>query len=85
MTSGKLELDLTAGKRMFIAFGAIRPLVGGIFGIAVFCLLVGGLLPAVTVSTKAPLGFYAAVGFIAGFNERFAQDSLAAAAVRLSS
>lgn len=47
---------------------------------ALFVLLEGGLLPAIEVAEDANLPFYAAVGFLAGFNERFAQDMLVGSA-----
>ena len=77
MTSGSLKLDFNAGKSMLVAFGAARPMVGGVFGMALFCLLKGGLVPAIVIPTHQELAFYAAAGFLAGFNERFAQDTLA--------
>jgi hypothetical protein len=84
MTSRSLELDFNAGKRMLVAFGAVRPMVGGVLGLALFCLLKGGLLPAISIATKSPLAFYSGAGFLAGFNERFAQDTLAGSARRLT-
>jgi hypothetical protein len=81
MTRGNLDLDLHAGERMLAVYGAVRPFMGGIFGMVVFVILEGGL--AIDVSTDAPLAFYAAVGFLAGFNERFAQDMFAGSAKRL--
>ena len=75
MTTGRLHLDLHAGRRLLQLFGAIRPLIGAIFGMAVYAVLKGGVLPAVG-APKAPLAFYGAIGFLAGFNERFAQDML---------
>lgn len=75
MTTGTLYLDLRAGRRLLQLFGGIRPLIGAIFGMAVYAVLKGGVLPAVGAPT-APLAFYGAIGFLAGFNERFAQDML---------
>ena len=75
MTTGRLHLDLHAGRRLLRLFGAIRPVIGAIFGMAVYAVLKGGVLPAVGTPT-APLAFYGAIGFLAGFNERFAQDML---------
>jgi len=83
MTSGGLKLDFHAGKQMLSLFGAVRPLIGAVFGMAVFVLLRGGVLPAVGTPT-VPLAFYASVGFLAGFNERFAQDMLVGSAKRMS-
>jgi hypothetical protein len=82
MTSGSLELDFNAGKRMLTAFGAVRPLIGGVFGMALFAFLKAGLIPELS-TPDVPLAFYASVGFLAGFNERFAQDMLVGSAKRL--
>ena len=77
MTSGKLKLDIHTGTWMTVWYGALRPVIGGILGMAVFVLLKGGLLPAIEVAEGSELAFYAGLGFLAGFNERFAQDMLA--------
>jgi hypothetical protein len=82
MSTGRMRLDYNAGSDMLRIFGAVRPLIGAIFGMAVLCLIEGGLVPAIVVSS--PLPFYGAVGFLAGFNERFAQDMLAGSARRLA-
>ena len=83
MTSGDLKLDFHAGKQMLRLFGGLRPAMGAIFGIALFVIFKGGLLPALG-SPEVPLAFYAALGFLAGFNERFAQDMLVGSARRLT-
>jgi len=75
MTVGKLNLDITTGKRMLVWLGAVRPWVGGVLGMALFLFIEAGLIPMVPADAE-PLAFFAAVGFIAGFNERFAQDML---------
>ena len=50
---------------------------------AIFVLFKGGLVRALA-APEVPLGFYAALGFLAGFNERFAQDMLVGSAKRLT-
>jgi hypothetical protein len=82
MTSGSLRLDFNAGTTMLTTFGAVRPIVGAIFGMAIFALLKGGV--SIEVTTDAPLAFYAAVGFLGGLNERFAQDMLVGSAKELT-
>jgi hypothetical protein len=84
MTSGRLQLDIHAGVKLTRAYGAVRPVIGGILGMAVFALIEGGLLAVGEVADDAPLAFYAAVGFLAGFNERFAQDMLVGSAKPLT-
>ncbi len=77
MTSGSLRLDAHAGNGMLFRFGALRPVIGAILGMAVFAFLAGGLLPAISSAPDEELAFFAAVAFLAGFNERFAQDVIA--------
>ncbi len=83
MTSGSLKLDFHAGKRMLTFFGSVRPIIGAVFGMALFALVQGGLLPALG-TPRVPLAFYAVLGFLGGFNERFAQDMLVGSAKRLT-
>lgn len=77
LTSGKLVLDVFAGPQLLRRLGSFRPLVGALFGIVTFAAVEGGVLPL-----DAPGGdqsrffFYCALAFIAGFNERWAQDML---------
>jgi multisubunit Na+/H+ antiporter MnhB subunit len=83
MTTGSLRLDFTAGKRMLLYYGAVRPLIGGVLGYTIFVLLTGDLFPAISISETDPLATYAGLGFLGGFNERWAQDALAGSAKRL--
>jgi hypothetical protein len=76
MSSGKLALDFEAGRDLLEVFGAVRPFIGAIFGLAVMALLLGGLVPAIETPPNQELAFFAGVGFLAGFNERWAQDML---------
>jgi hypothetical protein len=85
MASGKLRLDYDAGPGTLTALGAVRPLIGAVFGIVLFGAVEGGWLPALSISADDKLGFYAVLGFLAGFNERFAQDMLVASAGQFSS
>jgi hypothetical protein len=54
--------------------GLFKPLIGTIFALFVYMLLNSGLLPVGTIDPKKQMYFFAAVGFIAGFSERFAPD-----------
>jgi hypothetical protein len=76
MSSGKLVLDIEAGRDLVEAFGAVRPFIGAIFGVAVMALLLGSLIPAIHIPEDRELAFFAGLGFLAGFNERWAQDML---------
>jgi len=56
----------------------MRPLLGALFGGALYLLLAGGLITvAQTPTPEDPvklLYFYAGIAFVAGFSERWAQD-----------
>ena len=83
MSSGKLVLDYEAGRDLLEVFGAVRPFIGAVFGLAVMALLLGGLVPAIEIPTDQMLAFFAGVGFLAGFNERWAQDMLKGSTTQL--
>lgn len=78
MSSGSLVVDHTAsyGQRMIV--GALRPLVGAIFGAVAYFAILTGLIASGAGSgdRAASFGFFAFVGFTAGFSERFATDML---------
>jgi hypothetical protein len=80
MSSGRLRLQIDAGRDLLEVFGAVRPFIGAIFGSAVTALLLGGLVPVIQVPPEQQLAFFAGVGFLAGFNERWAQDMLQSSA-----
>lgn len=84
MASGRLRLDFNAGNGMTMALGAVRPLIGAIFGVVVFAVFDGRWLPEIQIEHTKPLAFYTVLGFLAGFNERFAQDMLVGSARQLS-
>jgi hypothetical protein len=81
--SGRLRLDFNAGQQMLTYYGAIRPFVGGLLGYMIFVFLKGSLFPALSIATTAPLATFAGLGFLGGFNERWAQDMLVGSAKRL--
>jgi hypothetical protein len=66
--------DLVVPDRtIFILVGFVKPIVGTAFALFVFAVLNGGILPVTVATDKAP-AFFTALGFIAGFSERFATD-----------
>jgi multisubunit Na+/H+ antiporter MnhB subunit len=69
MSTGKLKLDFEAGRDLLEVFAAVRPFIGAVFALAVMALLLGGFVPAVDVPADGKLAFFAALGFLAGFNE----------------
>lgn len=73
MSSGKndkFSVDFEVGRPLLRRLGIYKPLVGSVFGLALYYLLVSGIL-----MTQAPHGkttyFYAIIAFLAGFSERF--------------
>lgn len=65
-------------SRLFI-LGMFRPAVGSLFGIAIYVLILAGLLP-LSREPQTELALAAALGFLAGFSERWAQDVVTSAA-----
>jgi hypothetical protein len=53
--------------------GLFKPIVGTAFALFIFVVLSSGLLPVAIAPEKAHY-FFAALSFVAGFSERFAQD-----------
>lgn len=66
----KFTVDFEVGRPLLRRLGLYKPLVGSVFGVALYFLLASGLL-----MTQAPHGktmyFYGIVAFFAGFSERF--------------
>lgn len=71
-----LDVDSVQGWGTTALAGALRPVIGATFGMAVFVFITGGLLPIQVPGEqwKANL-FFASLTFIAGFAERWAQDT----------
>jgi hypothetical protein len=79
MTKGSLDLNAQAGHNMILAFGALRPFVGGIFGLVTFLVIRAELISVLSLPKPSgtALAYVAVFTFVAGFNERFFQDILA--------
>jgi hypothetical protein len=69
-STDKFSVDFEVGRPLLRRLGLYKPLVGSVFGVALYFLLASGLL-----MTKPPQGkviyFYAVAAFLAGFSERF--------------
>jgi hypothetical protein len=78
MSSGNVVLDYETGRSYIRVVGAFRPLIGAIFGVALYFGLASGLIPAKLPlpSSREFFFFYAFIAFLAGFSERWAQDML---------
>jgi hypothetical protein len=81
MTRGQLLVNYESGRRTIRLIGAMRPVIGALFGGALYLLLAGGLVTIAQTPTNETklLYFYTATAFLAGFSERWAQDVVAGA------
>jgi hypothetical protein len=78
-TKTPLVIDFTAPKQQKIALGALRSVVGAVFGAVVYFAVIGGLLAVEArrgQDASITVAFFAVAGFAAGFSERFAADVL---------
>jgi hypothetical protein len=79
INSGSFELDYDVGGPYIFFLGGLRPLIGGAFAVAISFAFDGGLLHtpvAATESTDHRRLALLVISFLAGFSERFAQDTL---------
>jgi hypothetical protein len=82
INSGSFELDYDVGGPYIFFLGGLRPLIGGAFAVAISFAFDGGLLHAPVAAAESTDHRRLAllvISFLAGFSERFAQDTLTAA------
>ena len=83
INNGDFELEYDVGRSYAFFLGALRPLIGGTFALIIYFAFTSGIthLP---VSSSDPASdrrlAILVVSFLAGFSERWAQDTLATAA-----
>jgi hypothetical protein len=82
-TFGRIILDRPAGGAWNTMLGAFRPLLGSLFGVAFFALVSANFLPIKIPSDGGKVALYASIAFLAGFSQRWAQDTLKAAEGRV--
>jgi hypothetical protein len=83
INNGHFDLEYDVGRPYAFFLGGLRPLIGGAFALAIAFAFNSGVLhlPLNQQHTPAQEHFaLVVIGFLAGFSERFAQDTLAAAA-----
>jgi hypothetical protein len=78
MTSGTFSINLPtleydSARPQLRVMGALRPAIGTIFALAVFVFALSPILP-LNDSSRGDTFLLVALGFLAGFSERFAQD-----------
>jgi hypothetical protein len=79
INSGKFELEYDVGGPYTFFLGGLRPLIGGVFAMAITFAFSGGLLHVPVGSGESEDHRRLALlvlGFLAGFSERWAQDTL---------
>jgi hypothetical protein len=79
INSGTFELDYDVGSPYAMFLGGLRPLIGGAFGMAITFAFDGGLLHlpvSASSSTHDRRLALLVLAFLAGFSERWAQDTL---------
>jgi hypothetical protein len=79
INTGTFELDYDVGGPYAMFLGGLRPLIGGAFGMAITFAFDGGLLHlpvAASASTHDRRLALLVLAFLAGFSERWAQDTL---------
>jgi hypothetical protein len=79
INSGKFELEYDVGGPYAFFLGGLRPLIGGAFAMAITFAFDGGLLHlpvAKGESTDHRRLALLVLAFLAGFSERWAQDTL---------
>ena len=79
LTSGKLEMNHEAGRTINVTLGLMRPFIGALFALALYFFISGDLVSVFQLPDDAQSQryFFAGIGFLAGFSERFAQDMVA--------
>ena len=74
------EIEYDVGRLYVLFLGSLRPAIGGVFGMAIALAVSSDILKLPGVPAGgAELGPLLVVSFFAGFSERWAQDTLAAA------
>jgi hypothetical protein len=83
INAGQFDLEYDVGRPYAFFLGGLRPLIGGAFALVIAFAFKSGVLhlPLSKTHTTSEEQFALIVlGFISGFSERFAKDTLAAAA-----
>ena len=81
INTGHSQLEYDVGRPYALFLGGLRPLIGGAFALAISFAFSGGLLhlPIADSGTADQRLALLVVAFVAGFSERWAQDTLVGA------
>ena len=78
INSGTFDLAYDVGRPYVAFLGALRPVLGAAFGLVLYFAVASGLLDIFKLPSESPQRFFAffVIAFLAGFSERWAQDTL---------
>ena len=78
INSGTFALDFDVARGYTLFLGALRPVIGSIFGLLAYFMLTSGFVNVFSLPEDDIQRFYflCVIGFAAGFSERWAQDTL---------
>jgi hypothetical protein len=78
VNSGTFALDFDVARGYTVFLGAVRPVIGSIFGLLAYFMLTSGFVEVFKLPEESIDRFYflCVIGFAAGFSERWAQDTL---------
>lgn len=72
-----IYIDSQQGHAVTVLAGSFRPVIGAVFGAALYVFMEGDLLPIARPDAAADDSyFFAGLAFLAGFSERWAQDTI---------
>lgn len=67
------NVDYEVGRKPTRFLGALRPWIGAMFALALYIAIKGGVVSVFPEATNTEtVSFYAAIAFLAGFSERWA-------------
>ncbi|MDX6680218.1 MAG: hypothetical protein QOG94_257 [Solirubrobacteraceae bacterium] len=78
VNSGSFDLDADVARGYTIFLGALRPVIGSIFGLLTYFAVTSGFVEIFQIPKDPNKAFYflCVIAFAAGFSERWAQDTL---------
>jgi hypothetical protein len=80
INAGQFNLTYDVGRPYVAFLGGLRPVLGAAFGLILYFAVTGGLLTVFEIpeAGSARLFTFLVIAFLAGFSERWAQDTLTA-------
>jgi len=78
INSGAFDLAYDVGRPYVAFLGGLRPVLGAAFGLVLYFAVASGLIDIFKLPNESPDRFFAffVIAFLAGFSERWAQDTL---------